>query len=227
MIQLMENMTKTEKIIAALKAHVLEGNLKTGTEFPPEKELALQLGVGRFSLREAMRVAEAQGLIEISRGRRAKVAAPSASAAAEVISLSIRRSRSGLLDLAEARYVLETHIAWAVAKKITAAEIRKLEKTVQIIGENPNDLDLCVEQDLEFHGILVRATRNVVFEIMLSPLTELLRESRRESMGFSITNVVAEHGEIIAAMKARSPGQAARCMRRHLEMTISRQLRRK
>ena len=62
---------KTEKIIAALKAHVVQGNLKTGTEFPSEKELALQLGVSRFSLREALRVAEAQGLIEISRGRRA------------------------------------------------------------------------------------------------------------------------------------------------------------
>jgi len=209
---------KTEKIIAALKAHVVQGNLKTGTEFPSEKELALQLGVSRFSLREALRVAEAQGLIEISRGRRAKVAEPSASAAAAVISLSLRRSSNALVDLAEARLVLETYIARAAAERITAAEIKTLEQTVEIIAANSKDLDLCVAQDMEFHSVLVRATRNVVFEIMLAPLTELLREARKQTtVSPDMKDIVMEHRQIIKALKARNSDQAAECMSWHLD----------
>jgi GntR family transcriptional regulator, transcriptional repressor for pyruvate dehydrogenase complex len=218
---------KIEKIIAALTSHIVGGKLKSGTELPSEKELALKLGVSRFSLREALRVAEAQGLIEISRGRKAKVAQPNAQAAAAIISLSIRRSRNTLLDLAEARHVLETHIARVAAKKITIASIKALERTVQLIAENPKNLDLCLAQDIEFHEILVRATGNTVFEIMLAPLAELLRESRRRTMSADIQSVIDEHEKIVEALRARSPEKAARRMARHLDLAVERQLGKK
>jgi DNA-binding FadR family transcriptional regulator len=225
MLMPIEGTTKTDQIIAALKAHVFDGKLKSGTEFPSEKELALQLGVSRFSLREALRVAEAQGLIEISRGRRAKVAKPSAAAAAEIISLSLRGSTNTLRDLAEARLVLETHIAGVAARKISTGDIAALEETVKVIETHPRDVDLWVAQDLEFHGILVRATGNIVFEIMLAPLSELLKEARRHSLDADTKSVVTEHTAIIAALKARDSDEAARCMSRHLTLSIKRQLR--
>ena len=227
MLMPIKGTTKTDQIIAALKAHIFDGKLKSGTEFPSEKELALQLRVSKFSLREALRVAEAQGLIEISRGRRAKVAKPSAAAAAEIISLSLRRSTNTLRDLAEARLVLETHIAGVAARKVSARDIAALEETVKIIESHPKDIDLWVAQDLEFHGILVRATGNIVFEIMLAPLAELLREARRHSLDADTKSVVAEHAAIIAALKARDSDKAARCMSRHLTLSFKRQLRAK
>lgn len=225
MLKPIKGTKKTEQIIQVLKTCIFDGKLKSGTEFPAERELALQLGVSRFSLREALRAAEAQGLIEISKGRRPKVARPSASAAAEVISLSLRRSENTLLDLAEARRVLETHIARIAAKKISAQDIKALEKTVRAIESSSEDINLWIAQDVEFHNILVRAAGNIVFEIMLAPLTKLLWESRRNAFNYDTKRVVAEHGRLIAALKAREPDQAARCMSRHLELSVRRQLR--
>jgi GntR family transcriptional repressor for pyruvate dehydrogenase complex len=209
-----------DKIISTLKEYVIEGNLKSGTELPSEKELALQLGVSRFSVREALRVAEAQGLIDVSRGRRARVAKPSASPAAEVISLSLRRSRDPLVDLADARKVLETHLARTVAKTITPEAIVALEKTVNFIKIHSKDLELCAEQDMEFHNIITRASGNVVFEIMLAPLSELLHESRQKTMSLGMESVVHDHGEIIAAFKAHDPERAGNAMAKHLNEAI-------
>ena len=225
MLKPIKGKNKTEQIIQALKAHIVEGNLKSGSEFPAERELALKIDVSRFSLREALRVAEAQGLIEISKGRRSRVAPPSASAAAEVNSLSLRRSRNTLLDLVEARLVLETHIARVAAKKITAADIKGLEKTVHAIESSPDDISLLIAQNREFHNILVRAIGNIVFEIILAPLTELLWESPRNEFNYDTKCVVVEHGGIVAALKARRPNQTAWCMRCHLELTVRRQFR--
>ena len=63
------NGDKIEQIITVLQNYIIDGNLKAGDRIPPERQLASQLGVSRFSLREALRVAQTQGLIEISRGR--------------------------------------------------------------------------------------------------------------------------------------------------------------
>lgn len=217
----------TDRIVAALKAHIVGGNLASGTEIPSEKDLAQQLGVSKFSLREALRIAETQGLIEISRGSRAKVAEPSAFAAAEVIALSLRRSSNTLVDLSDARHLLETHIARVAAMKATAIGIRALEATVQALASNEGDLDLCVEQDLEFHNLLARATGNPVFEIMLSPLTELLRESMKQTISYDIQGVVSEHKGIIEALKSKNPEQAAKRMSLHLDLALHRQLKTK
>jgi GntR family transcriptional regulator, transcriptional repressor for pyruvate dehydrogenase complex len=218
---------KTDRIVAALKAHVVDGNLESGTEFPAEKELAQQLGVSKFSLREALRFAEAQGLIEISRGRRAKVAEPSPAPAAAAISISLRRSRNTIVDLLEARHLLEAHAARVAATKISEGDIAVLERTIRAIESHPDDRDSCVEQDLKFHSVLVHATGNMVFEIMLAALAELLRESLRQSMDYSYNEVVAEHTGIVLALKARDPDLAARQVERHLEQARKRQLRTK
>lgn len=213
-----EDSDKIQRIIKAIQDFIIDGDLEHGTELPPERILASQMGVSRFSLREALRVAEAQGLIKISRGRRPRVERPSAKAAAKVIALALRRTRKTLLDLVAARQGLESQIARLAARHATQAHISALKETIRLIEENRSNPEICVEQDMAFHQILVDATDNAVFEIMLAPLGELLRDSRKETIRQGVDRVIQGHKKILAAISKRDPELAAKAMYLHLKM---------
>lgn len=210
---------KIQQIIRVIHEYIVEGNLEQGTELPSERELSEKLEVSRFSLREALRVAQSQGLIEITRGRRPRVVKTSAAAAAAIIALSLRRSNNTFKDLIEARMVLETHIAKVAALKATEDDISALRETIRNIEAKSDELETCLEQDLAFHNILVRATGNVVFEIMLAPLSELLRDLRKESFRKGTSHALLGHKQILAAVEQRNGDGASAAMRLHLELT--------
>jgi GntR family transcriptional repressor for pyruvate dehydrogenase complex len=216
--QRVTSVDKVPQIIAALQSFVADGSLKEGMELPPERELAAKLGVSRFSLREALRSAETQGLLELRRGRRPRVAAPTSRAAAEVISLSLRRSKRRLFDLAAARQGLETQIAWIAARTASRTDMKSLAQTIAGIEKHRDDPTACVEQDIKFHELLVRSTGNLVFEIMLTPLSELLREFRMQTYYGRVDRVISDHREILEAVRRRDPEAASSAMRRHLEL---------
>jgi GntR family transcriptional repressor for pyruvate dehydrogenase complex len=212
------NTDKIQQIVKALQDFIIEGNLKHGTELEPERVLASRLEVSRFSLREALRVAQAQGLIEIARGRRPRVARMSGAAAAQMIALVLRRTKKTLLDLIAARQALETQIARLAALHATEAQIVEMQETIETMERSRENPEVCVEEDIKFHDVLVKATENVVFEVMLSPLAELLRDSRKETIRQGIDRVVVGHKAILAAVQRRDPEKAAQAMFRHLKM---------
>ncbi len=213
------NGDKIEQIITVLQNYIIDGNLKPGDAIPPERQLASQLEVSRFSLREALRVAQTQGLIEISRGRCPRVAKLSAAAAANVIALTLRRSGKVLLDLIEARQALECQIARLAAARAQQSHIAAIRQTIESMEQNKNNLNLCVEKDIEFHNILVEASGNKVFEIMLAPLSELLRKSRKETMRANgVQHAIVGHKLLLSAIIEKDSDKAAEAMYRHLEM---------
>lgn len=215
----LQSSDRIEQIVRFLHEYIIDGNIKPGTELAPERELAGLLGVSRFSLREALRAAQAQGLIEIRQGRRPRVTAPSGVAAAAVVGITLRRTKNSLLQLVAARELLESHIASLAASAISSADIMRMETTVSEMEKNPDDLAFCAEKDIEFHDILLKASGNVVFEIMLSPVAELLRESREHTFGLrGTTRAIEGHTSILASLKARDCEGAALAMRKHLEM---------
>ena len=71
-----------------------------------------------------------QGLIEITQGKRPKVAKPSAIAAAKIISLTLRRTGKALLDLVEARQSIECGIARCAALHAKPSHIKAMKKTI-------------------------------------------------------------------------------------------------
>ena len=218
-IKPLPNGDKIEQILTVLQNYIIDGKLNIGDAIPPERQLASQLGVSRFSLREALRVAQTQGLIEISRGKRPRVAKPSGAAAASVIALTLRRSGKVLLDLIEARQALECQIARLAAARATKSHIDAIQQTIEAMEQNKNNLSLCVEKDVEFHNILVEASGNKVFEIMLAPLSELLRKSRKETMRVNgIERAIVGHKLLLSALIGNDSDKAADAMYRHLEM---------
>ena len=210
---------KIEQLLSTLQDFIVNGDLKPGMELLPERQLAQQLKVSRFSLREALRVAQAQGLIEITRGRRPRVAKPTSAAASEVIGLTLKRSEKTFLDLLEARQALECQIARLAATRANSSHIHRLKQTIKQIEKHRDDISLCIEQDVEFHRILVEASGNVVFEIMLEPLADLLRATRLETMRRKgVQRAISGHRKILKAIIEENPDGADKAMSTHLWM---------
>jgi len=217
-----QSMDKVEQAVAALQKFIIEGGLKPGTEMPSENEMANQIGVSKFSLREALRVVQSQGLVEISQGRRTKVADVSMKPAAGIMNLIMRRSQHLLLELTEARQSLEGNIVRFATLRATDEHIKAMEQAIEDLETHRDDIEFCVNKDIEFHDILVQSTNNRVFKFMLDSLVELSRESRLNTMRFSgIDKPIVEHRAILEAIKAREPEQAVKAMYAHLQTAES------
>ena len=212
------NNTIVEHIIDSLQNYIIEGGLSPGEPIMPERKMAKSLGVSRFSLREALRVAQSQGLIEFKRGCRPKVAKPTSKAAADIISLSLRRSKNAKKDLIEARKDIECIIVRYAAERATARHIEELEKRISDLEKNRDNIELCIEKDIEFHNVLLNACGNEIFKIMLEPLSELLKESRKQTMKIDTERAIVGHKKILDAVMKKDSQQAVKAMYEHLEM---------
>ncbi|RKX78362.1 MAG: hypothetical protein DRP87_06580 [Spirochaetes bacterium] len=215
---------KIEEILRSLQEYIIEGGIKSGTEMPTEKELAKRLGVSRFILREALRVAQFQGLIEISRGSRTKVAEVSVKPAVDVMSILLRRSANVLIDLSEARESMECSIVELAALRADSGIIHQMQKTIREFEAHQNDIEVCIEKDIDFHNLIVKASKNAVFEIIMSPIIELLRQSKGETLRtFGPETAMKEHRAILEAIMERNPDKAKSCMKEHIR-TAKKQL---
>jgi GntR family transcriptional repressor for pyruvate dehydrogenase complex len=211
---------KVSNIVVALQEYIIEGGLTPGTPIPAEREMASSFGVSRYSLREALRVAEAQGLIDIQRGCRPKVAEPSFSAAMNVMSINLRRSQKVAKDLIEARQNIECGIAKFAALRARPEQVESLRKCINDMDDNPSNIKLCMERDIEFHNLLLKASDNEIFAIMVEPLAELLRTSRTRTMQIDVRRAIVGHKSILKAIEDKDPEGAAMAMHRHLEMAL-------
>jgi GntR family transcriptional regulator, transcriptional repressor for pyruvate dehydrogenase complex len=221
----LEDGNKVEQLITVLQDRIIDGDLKPGTPLPAERSLAAQLNVSRFSLREALRVAQAKGLIEITRGRAPRVAQVSSAAVADLMGIHLRRSENIFLELVEARQALECNIARFAALRAEPSHIDAMRQAVEDLKNNQNNLAICIEKDIAFHNILIKASGNRVFEIMLSPLATALRKSRKKTMQvFGAKRAISGHEEILAAIAAKDAEKAGDAMHRHL-MTAEEELK--
>lgn len=214
-----QNQNKIELIVNSLKKMIIEGGLKPGSLLPAERTLSAQLGVSRFSLREALQVAKSHGLITVSRGKRPQVADSSPEAVAEIMGVALERSSTSHMDLIEARECLECQIARFAAQRADDVEIKMLEDNLAELKKHKTALSRCAEIDLQFHDILIKASRNIVFEVMLAPLSQLLRETRKQTMkADGVNRAILGHERILKAIKTRDAEGAAEAMSRHLKM---------
>ena len=213
---------KVEQAVAALHEYIVEGGLEPGTVLPSESEMVEQIGVSKFSMREALRVAQSQGLIEISQGRRTRVADVSIKPAAGIMSLLMKRSKHLLLELTEARRSLEISIVRLAALRRTDEQVEAMERTISGMEANQNDVSFCVDQDIEFHEIMTQATENRVFEVIYESMAELLRESRQKTLQISgVGKPIYEHRQIVQAIREKDPEKAVSCMCEHLNTAES------
>ena len=199
--------------------------LEPGETLPSEGQLAEALGVSRLSVREATRALEARGLLEISKGRRPRVAAPNGSLVGDFFKSAVRRDPRALLDLLEVRRALEVHIASLAARRASQRHVADLELSINAMRAAEQEFEAFHTADVRFHENLAAASGNDLLVLLIEAFADPLRASRHRSFaghqarGGRVADVIQQHETILDAIKARNPKQAAQAMRDHLQQT--------
>src|SRR4051794_4843957 len=149
---------KTGELIARnLRRLIIRGELQKGDALPPESELLEQFQVSRPTLREALRVLESEGFVEVRRGVHggARVCLPTEQAAARQIGFLLQHRGTMLSDVYDARVIVEAPAAGLAAKRRTQSDLASLQALVEREGEVANDLAASLEAHHEFHAAIV------------------------------------------------------------------------
>ncbi|MES2788229.1 MAG: FadR/GntR family transcriptional regulator [Planctomycetota bacterium] len=205
--------------VNTLRDRIMNGAYSDGM-LPPQGTLCEELGVSRSVVREAMRQLQSLRLIEVSQGAPARVLPPGSAAMADSLHHFMCRTDASLTQLAEIRLPLEVEITGFAAERINAEGLLRLHIAVRRLTE-AKTVEEQSDADLEFHRVLAESTGNPIFVFLLDALAELLRESRRRTIGrVGISPALAGHLAILQAIEKRDVKAARAAMGEHIRCAI-------
>jgi GntR family transcriptional repressor for pyruvate dehydrogenase complex len=206
-----------EDIVAQIKGLLAEGGLKPGDQLPSERELSERFQVSRASVREAIRTLESMQLVEIRSGEGTYVAASIDVLLSPFASL-ILQQKDSLLEIFEARKIVEPEIAALAAERVASDEIEELETILERQAHEIAQGETGVEADTAFHSTLAKAAKNKIFLKLNDAIVDSLRETRELSLQTRgrPARSLAGHRNILEAIRTRDPTMARQAMLEHL-----------
>ena len=218
-----------EQVAEQIRRLISDGALKAGDLLPPERELVAKLGVGRSSIRDAVRTLEVMGILEPRQGHGTVVRDLSADALVVPLSLVLTRKRELVTELLDVRRMIEPGLAARAAKNATAEEIAHMSAILARHEAKLRRGEEAMDEDSDFHYAIALAARNSVVLRVLDVLMDLLRESRSRSLQVAgrPQRSFDGHRRILRALQKRDAKAAEAAVRRHLkeiEEIVMRQL---
>ncbi|MCE4557891.1 FadR/GntR family transcriptional regulator [Pelomonas cellulosilytica] len=194
-----------------------------GSRLPPERELAVQLGVSRPSLREALIALEIDGRVEIRGGSGVYVCAATNPADGETPSLG-----DSPAELMDARVVLESAIMTLAAARVTQPGLQRVADALAAMHAEVAQGRSPVDADRRFHAGVAEMTGNPVlvslvtalFDGRHSPISSRMRQGAESAGAWQAA--LAEHEAILMALEARDPYAATAAMCAHLQASFGR-----
>lgn len=212
---------KTSEVIARdIANYIVENDLPEGAMLPVEKDMLESLGVGRTTLREALRLLETRGVLAIRAGPRGGpvVRRPVAEHLGDALTLILQFEGASLADVYEARNALEPMLAEFAASRISDEDLAELDDSVSEILNNLDSHELFLAENRRFHTIVARAAGSVVLRVLLETLKSIADGT---TVGVEYTprrrKAVAEiHRAVVDRLRARDAAGARDAMRGHL-----------
>jgi GntR family transcriptional repressor for pyruvate dehydrogenase complex len=207
-----------EEISARLLTMIREKQLHPGEKLPSERELAAMLQVSRPSLREALRALAIMNIIEIRQGDGTYVTSLEPDLLVEHLDFVVSLDDATILQLFEARKIVEVGAASLAAKNISKEQIKALEDCLAKSIESIHDPQEFLAIDLELHERILEAANNPFIKRFLASLSRIGSASRSRTVDIpGIREITArDHGVIVSAIKAHDEDAAADAMLAHL-----------
>lgn len=217
----------SQLIVQQIRVLIRQGRLQPGDRLPSERELCERFGVSRVTVREALRVLEAGGLIEIRVGARggAFVTAPTSAQVGAGLADLIALSSLTATDITEARQVVEVGIVPLVVERATDEDIADLRAMCDAHAAALTTETYSMSMSADFHVRLAAATHNPAIEMLVhsfhGPMLMSMLEAQVVAplMGHRGSE---EHRALVEAIAQRDLPKAQHIMATHLERTASR-----
>ncbi len=169
-----------EDVVQQLQSLISSGRLEPGDQLPAERALADQLAVSRTSVREALRILEARGMLEARPGQGLFVRGRRTEEIVSILAAYLVRERESFLEVLDVREALERKAAERAAILATSKDIDALKAAVIAMQEEVLEGRLPLDSDTDFHRALAIASRNEVLRQMLDTVMVLMSQRRRE-----------------------------------------------
>jgi GntR family transcriptional repressor for pyruvate dehydrogenase complex len=211
-----------ENAVDQIQTLILSQEYKPGDRFPSERALAEHFHISRHSLREALRILDVMGLIEIRVGDGIYAKEVDFLPYIESLNLSISSrlplERDSFVKLWRARRILETGIVDLAAKEVTESFLKSLW---WCIGEMEKDIDhqeAFISAGIRFHRLIAEVAQNEILILIWDMLANLIRKSQSKIYGISWSpkKALSAHKKIYLALKAKDPRKAVEAMKQHM-----------
>jgi GntR family transcriptional repressor for pyruvate dehydrogenase complex len=218
-------LSQTDVVVQSIKGMITRGDLSAGSRLPIEKDLAVELGVSRGSLREGVRALCIMGVLETRQGDGTYVTSLDSTLLLAPMAFMVDlQGPEHRHDLHAVRRVLESEAAARAALRMseddTAAARALLDNMHELVLERGViDHETVLKADLAFHRILAKASDNGALAALIEALADRTALARR-TFGLQheeqVRTAYHEHEAIFAAIIARDPDRARLQMSHHL-----------
>ena len=195
-----------DQVIEQMRTAIANGEWRVGERVPTEPELVTALGVGRNTVREAVRALAHAGLLEVRQGDGTFVRATSE------FSGAVRRlAGTELRDVLQVRRTLEVEGARLAATHRTDDELRELTALLDVRERSmaARDYTVGVDKDAEFHLAVVRCSHNELLAELYQGLTEVVRASVESTVRTKPNKANVDHRGLLNAIRDQDPERAA------------------
>ncbi len=210
----------SDKIVEQLIDLISREVLKPGERLPSERELCKKFGVGRTSLREALRSLSVMGILDGRVGEGTFVCNNNKKYLEKTLQWGFLLDRKKVQDLIETRLMLESQTAFLATQRATEEDVQEIEQTLRGMGETLKQPEQYLEFDLRFHLLIARATQNSILYSMLSTtrgyLQEWIKGSLAERAGKRAILSLREHEHILKALRKGRAEDARQAMKEHI-----------
>src|SRR6266436_8218880 len=210
-----------EEICEQVRREMAAGSLRPGDKLPPERELALKLGVSRAAVREALRSLEIAGVVGLHKG--AHGGAFILKGDPDIVTRSIRDmfhlGRISLDNLTEARTLVMQLAMQLACERIRPTTVAALEKNVDRLTTLPvsGKASERVAISAEFYRLISQATDNTVMQVIIEALTEIVLQQVEQSNIEFFPNLIAHRRRLVEHIAKHQVDDAKREMTEHLQ----------
>lgn len=215
-----ERVSVVQQVVSTIKQYIIEENISVGSKLPTEMKFCEKLGVGRGTIREAMRILQAKGIVEIKPGRGAFLASAEEPNRAELATW-FAENEVEMKDVTEVRMAIEPLAVRLAIRRATQEDIQSLkdiqEKAVAAAwNEDPQTMAVCDEL---FHKAIMKCSRNKLLISLNKQITACLKLFRQKTFYFpnNVDNFIPAHAAIIEAFEKKDVALAERRMIDHLQ----------
>jgi GntR family transcriptional repressor for pyruvate dehydrogenase complex len=210
------------QIAEQIRSSIMSGEFAPGDRLPPERELAEMFGVSRPSVREALNILAASGLVEAYQGGGTIVRSLMESSSGNSLTDMIRLEQARALDVIEVRKCMESWTAYYAAQRALPEDLRKLEDIVDAMEGNLEGMKPSEDLDANFHIVIAKATHNIVWLHMMQSIFDAMKEFQQSVWrAVYLTDddhrmLYGHHRRIFEGIRERDPERAREMMMEHL-----------
>lgn len=204
-----------DRVLNVFKEALITGRLVPGDRLPSEIELSQSLSISRGSIREAMKILAAFGIVEIRRGDGTYIAKSDHKVIFDPLLFSLILSNANVKELVELRELMEFAIVKLIIDNAGEAELHSIERTIVQMEElieryGEIGVDELVQSDLDFHRALGDAAQNrlveKIYDFVMDFFTPSIRITHENERGGR--KALFHHQKIYATLKSRNVEEA-------------------